>query len=332
MIEWIALAVFIFFWFGIAKQLKKNGRGWFSRNVIAGSGASIAFIVVAAIGISTDEPEQAVRSATITEIQSSQPPQTQHSAPESTKGEMWEFVVNNAQRTADAYAAENNPSAVFIGNSVQVDFIQQQGGLYDGRYLLKLVNQHGDNTSFMMLLPLFDEYASTEGLDDEGELWQVVEFSFNGKLLSDSEQNATSPSNQFDLTPDEYFQRLEAAFKSKGLSYALGKREHVSGSHADSVSATLGQFTAISLTLNKNSGRVESVTLIGAGDGSEASGYEIMFTGAASQAAAAGVDYLDDIILSAADMMKGEDKLIGPAKLSVTHSPELGVWYISVPI
>jgi hypothetical protein len=100
--------------------------------------------------------------------------------PESTKSSNWQYVINNAKRTINEYATERNPNAVFIGKNLQVDFIRQYGGKHEGRYMLKVVNDHGGNTSFAMLLPLFDENASSIDLDDESQLWQVVEAKFNG--------------------------------------------------------------------------------------------------------------------------------------------------------
>jgi hypothetical protein len=100
-------------------------------------------------------------------------------APECTKGESWEYVVNNAKRTADKYATKNNPQAVFVGAS-DIELLKQLGGEYKDRYLLKIVNEHSGNTSFAMLLPLFDENKPSDKLDDEGELWKVVKAKFNG--------------------------------------------------------------------------------------------------------------------------------------------------------
>lgn len=52
----IAVVVFVVFWFGIARQLKKNGRGWLGRNIIAGVGASLAFLLVVMVDISLSDP------------------------------------------------------------------------------------------------------------------------------------------------------------------------------------------------------------------------------------------------------------------------------------
>lgn len=101
--------------------------------------------------------------------------------PESTKSAMWEFIVNNALRTADEYAVNHNSNAVFIGPNVKIYFIKQYDGEFKGRHLLEIINQYGDSTSFAMLLPLFDENASSESLSDEGKLWKIIIAKYNGR-------------------------------------------------------------------------------------------------------------------------------------------------------
>lgn len=101
--------------------------------------------------------------------------------PVSTQSPMWQFIVNNALRTADDYASARDARAVFVGPGVSTEFLKQLGGEHEGRYLLKVLNHHGDDTSLAMLLPLFDEYSHTDDLDDEAELWQVVVAKFNGR-------------------------------------------------------------------------------------------------------------------------------------------------------
>lgn len=103
--------------------------------------------------------------------------------PESTKGENWEYLVNNAVRTANRYAETRNPLAFYSGPGMRADFVEQVAGKHKGRYLLKLTNDSGSGTSFAMLLPLFDENKPSDGLDDEGKLWKVVSAKYNGRAF-----------------------------------------------------------------------------------------------------------------------------------------------------
>lgn len=101
--------------------------------------------------------------------------------PASTSGPMWAYVVNNAQRTADKYATAREPRAVFVGPSVRADFVHQIAGEYQGRYVLQLLHDRGGNVSLARLLPLFDEFAPSDSLDDEAQLWRVIDAKFNGR-------------------------------------------------------------------------------------------------------------------------------------------------------
>ena len=141
---------------------------------------NFSLIIAVGLGIIACSDNSGIPANTAVGNNTSQEETTFANGPESTKSSMWKYIINNAQRTVDKYAAKRNPNAVFVGNNQQVDFIRQYGGEYEGRYLLKIVNEQGENTSFAMLLPLFDEYAPSEGLDDEGMLWEVVEAKFNG--------------------------------------------------------------------------------------------------------------------------------------------------------
>lgn len=92
---------------------------------------------------------------------------------------MWPFVVNNALRVADEYAQQRNAQATAING--KTEYIEQVAGDYAGRHLLKIVSEGGTGTSFFMMLPLFDEKAPLDGLDDEKPLWKVVVAKHNGR-------------------------------------------------------------------------------------------------------------------------------------------------------
>lgn len=144
--------------------------------------AVIIIVIMFAIGQCT--PDEASKDKnnveTPKEVTTTQPTNSFVNGPESTKSPMWEFVVNNAKRTADEYAVKNNPKANFIGLKMDIQFLKQHGGEYEGRYLLKILNEHGNDISFAMLLPLFDEYKTSENLNDDDLLWKVVIAKHNG--------------------------------------------------------------------------------------------------------------------------------------------------------
>lgn len=94
----------------------------------------------------------------------------------------WEYIANNAKRTADEYAMDHNPSATFI--VAKVDPVFQAAGEHAGEYLVKLLANSPGATSFAMLRPNFDFCADPSGLDDSREdLFTVVNAKFNGRLF-----------------------------------------------------------------------------------------------------------------------------------------------------
>jgi len=89
--------------------------------------------------------------------------------------------VNNAYRLADEYAVSRNPRSTFISMKKIYRFVKQFGGEYKGKYLLLITNKHGGNTSFAVLLPLFDVNKPSDDLDDNKPLWKVVSAKLNGR-------------------------------------------------------------------------------------------------------------------------------------------------------
>lgn len=85
----------------------------------------------------------------------------------------WEFIANNAKRTADEYAVERNPMATFV--LAKVDPVFQAAGDHAGEYLVKLIMDGSSGTSFAMLKPNFPFCADSAGLDDSrSDLFTVV--------------------------------------------------------------------------------------------------------------------------------------------------------------
>lgn len=92
----------------------------------------------------------------------------------------WEFIANNAVRTADEYAMRRNPKATFILADVAPVF--QIAGEYAGEYLVRLVAESSFGTSFAMLRPNFEFCANPAKLNDgRSDLFWVVNAKLNGK-------------------------------------------------------------------------------------------------------------------------------------------------------
>lgn len=94
--------------------------------------------------------------------------------------EGWEYIENNAIRTAEYYAMDNNPKATFILATANVIF--QMGGEYAGEYLIRLSASTARGQAFAMLRPNFDFCSDPSGLDDEREdLFTVVVAKLEGR-------------------------------------------------------------------------------------------------------------------------------------------------------
>ncbi len=92
----------------------------------------------------------------------------------------WQYIANNAIRTADEYAMVHNPMATFV--LAKVDPVFQVAGEHAGEYLVKLVIDGSGGTSFAMLKPNFPFCADPAGLDDSrSDLFSVVNAKHNGR-------------------------------------------------------------------------------------------------------------------------------------------------------
>ena len=92
----------------------------------------------------------------------------------------WEFIANNARRTADDYATKRNPNAVFA--TAKVEAVFQLAGKHAGEYLIILLYEGPLDTSLAVLRPNFKFCADPSSLDDSRfDLFSVVKAKLNGK-------------------------------------------------------------------------------------------------------------------------------------------------------
>lgn len=90
----------------------------------------------------------------------------------------WKWIENNAARTADAYAADNDPRATFIRATTQVVYLEERDS-----YFVFLENKGTTGAvSTAILQPNFDFCDDPGKLDDASEdLLTVVQATFNGQ-------------------------------------------------------------------------------------------------------------------------------------------------------
>ncbi|RCK27572.1 hypothetical protein TH9_22465 [Thalassospira xiamenensis] len=89
----------------------------------------------------------------------------------------WQWIENNAARTADAYAAEHFPQATYFFKTSEVIYREGTG------YLVELTSKgKTGNISTATLEPNFDFCSDPSGLDDGREdLLTVLGGTFNGQ-------------------------------------------------------------------------------------------------------------------------------------------------------
>ncbi|MEQ8967344.1 MAG: hypothetical protein RID91_16140 [Azospirillaceae bacterium] len=94
--------------------------------------------------------------------------------------EYWQWIENNAVRTADEYAMARNPSAAFVDPKIDASF--QVAGDHAGEYLVMLVEDGAFGTAFAMLKPNFDFCGDPARLDaSRSDLFEVVVAKLDGR-------------------------------------------------------------------------------------------------------------------------------------------------------
>ena len=134
------------------------------------------------------------------------------------------------------------------------------------------------------------------------------------------------------ITPREYIERLNKVFKNVGMNYRLDAKGVTEGEVNDGLNKTVGKHAALVISISKVNGEINDITLIGAGDGTQASGLDVMMIASAALASAApGVDY-KEVFAALPALIDGHERTYGGVKLSVMKLEGLGVWFFASPI
>lgn len=134
------------------------------------------------------------------------------------------------------------------------------------------------------------------------------------------------------VTPEEYASRLNPILKKFEKSYRLDPKDIKVGEVNNTLSANLGPYASLVATVSKETGEILEITLIGAGNGSPASGLEIMSVASAALASAAPGSDFRDVFKQLPTMMEGKPEIYGNVKLSVKSTQEIGTWFFASPI
>jgi hypothetical protein len=139
--------------------------------------------------------------------------------------------------------------------------------------------------------------------------------------------SAAASEKTLGMTPKLYVLRLNLMLNEMDPTYRLEDEKITEGSVNNVLRGNLGTHAALVATVSKSTGELLSVTLIGAGDGSAASGFEIMLMASAALAAAISDGEPREILEAMPRLLEGNEQYIGGVKLSASKTDVLGTWF-----
>lgn len=140
------------------------------------------------------------------------------------------------------------------------------------------------------------------------------------------------PAKTLGLQPEEYAARVNSALKELGKSDRVDASAITRGEVNDVLNAKLGPHAALIAGISKDTGEVLDLTVIGAGDGTPASGLEIMMMASAALSAAAPGSDFREVFKQLPSMMDGQPQTYGHVKISAKTMEQLGTWFFASPI
>ncbi|MCP1626944.1 hypothetical protein [Pseudomonas nitroreducens] len=118
---------------------------------------------------------------------------------------------------------------------------------------------------------------------------------------------------------------------SLNKGYRITKADVQSGAVNDSWKANVGPYVSVLASLSK-SGEVLEVVAIGSGDGSPASGVDVLMLGAAAMTAATNNVEYREVLNGISAMIDGQVRSYGNVKLSIQTSKDFGNFFLATPL
>lgn len=134
------------------------------------------------------------------------------------------------------------------------------------------------------------------------------------------------------MSPSEYATRINAILKKYEKSYQVDPADITTGEMQNVLRANLGPYTSLIAAVSKDTGEMVDVTLVGAGNGTPASGIEIMLIASAALAAAAPESDHREVFKRLSALMDGEKQTYGEVQLSVKSTETMGNWFMAAPL
>lgn len=133
------------------------------------------------------------------------------------------------------------------------------------------------------------------------------------------------------VTLEVYADRMNKILKSADIKHRVSTKKIVRGSVNDSLNFRVSQFTSLVVTISKTSGEVLAVTLIGSGDGTPSSGFDVMMVASAALNAAVPAMKFEEVFTGLSGLLDGQERVHGSVKLSASKIDQMGTFFFAEP-
>lgn len=145
-------------------------------------------------------------------------------------------------------------------------------------------------------------------------------------------QPPPSASKTFGFNDERYLERLEQALKTVDHTRSIEARPIKEGEVNDSRSIVLSPVVSITLGLDKHSGHIKAITVIGVGDGTDVSGLEILMQASAALSAAVPGASVSEVMKQMPSLLEEKPVRFGNIRLSTMKMEALGTWFLAEPV
>ncbi|MBD8613842.1 hypothetical protein IFT69_08950 [Pseudomonas putida] len=144
--------------------------------------------------------------------------------------------------------------------------------------------------------------------------------------------STSSASETFGFDDEQYLERLEQALKTVDHIRPIKARPIKEGEVNDSRSIVLSPVVSITLGLDKRTGNIKAITVIGVGDGTDVSGLEILLQANAALSAAVPGASVSEVMKQMPSLLEDKPVRFGNIRLSTIKMEALGTWFLAEPV
>ncbi len=154
----------------------------------------------------------------------------------------------------------------------------------------------------------------------------------NAEKAEASAAPPAKPVKTLEVTPKQYAARLNALLKKAKLNYRVDGGSITKGEVNDVLNAPIGKHAALVAGISKKNGKVLDILVMGSGDGTPASGLEIMMVVSAALAASTEGGEFSKVFQELPNMIEGKELVEGNVKLGAKKMDQLGTWFFASPV